>query len=287
MWVLFAAWPVLALAFWSRHRRLSLVLAVVVLTHAYWSLEWVFNMHAPGRTSGTRVRVCAANLLAPNPSRAFASELLALRADVLVLEELSDEWNELLRERGVLARYPYRNVETHPMREDYFGLGILSRYPILDHERIVFGEERYPLLRVDLNIEGRRVRVYAVHTVPPVDSALLALQARQMDTLIAQLLGDGADPNFDVVLAAGDFNATPTSYEYRRLLSTGFAAAHELTGNGFTLTWPNGTRALPPMRLDHIFMHGGFALDMHKGRGEGSDHAPIYLDLVLPSVHAR
>lgn len=287
VWMLMPVWIALGIALASRHRKLTIALGLVAAVHVYWSCEWVFNMGGTANADAPRLRVCSANLLAPQPSPTFARELHAMHVDVLIAEELSNEWMALLEREGLHSQYPHRFLEPHVVTEDYFGLGIYSRYPILSQERIEFGAQRFPLMRVDLNVQGRTVRVYAVHTMPPMDGELLAFQERQNNVLLSHLLNDASDPAIDVVLAGGDFNASPTSHQYQRFLDAGLIAAHEATGQGFSMTWPNGTRAIPPMRLDHFFLSRGTPISVRKGIGQGSDHAPIVLDLALPTRRAR
>lgn len=280
--LLLAAWPLLLIAVLAKKKKISIALAAVVLVHLYWGLEWLPNLASADGPRNSGFRVVAANLLAMRPSEPFAEELAGMHADVLVLEELSAEWESLLRARHVFDSFPHRALEAHPVADDNFGLGVVSRYPILEQERIAFGEARYPLWRVDLDVRGKRVRLYAVHTVPPVSDRFASLQYRQHDILIARLLNDVANPEVNVVVAAGDFNATPSSYSYRRYRDIGLVAAHEAANHAFATTWPNGTAPLPPIRIDHVFVHGAGVHAVREGRGEGSDHAPVIADLIIP-----
>lgn len=280
--LLLLAWPLLAIALWTKHKKTSIALALVVAVHLYWGLEWLPNVAAADGARAAGFRVVAANLLAMRPSDAYAEELTRTRADVIFLEELSTEWQALLERKHFFDAFPHRVLEPHPVAADNFGLGVVSRYPIVEQERIAFGEARYPLLRIDLAVRGKRLRAYAVHTVPPVADSITNLQYRQHDILIARLLNDVADPDIDVVIAGGDFNATPSAYSYRRYRDVGLVAAHEAASEAFDTTWPNGTSIFPPVRLDHVFVHGAGVHAVRQGRGEGSDHAPVIVDLIIP-----
>ena len=281
-WVLLLAWAGLALAVVLRHRRVAALFGVVALVHALWALEWVPRIEAGTRPAGTALRVVTANLLAPEPSREAARALLATDADVIVVQELSDPWDATLREAGVYDAYPFRVTEPHALEENYFGIGILSRRPITSSEVTPLVAARLPLARADLDVGGATVRVYAVHTVPPKDGALLALLERQADVLAARMRRDTADARLAAVIVAGDFNASPTARVYRTMLATGVTEAHEAVGRGLTTTWPNGVFPYPPMRLDHVFVHGAYVSRVRELDAGRSDHAPVVVDLVLP-----
>jgi endonuclease/exonuclease/phosphatase (EEP) superfamily protein YafD len=210
--------------------------------------------------------------------------LLEADADVILVQELSDEWDALLRQSGVYDRYPHRVTEPHPLDRDYFGIGILSRLPLVEHEIKGLAYEAVPFARADVEVGGRRVRFYSIHTMPPMSGAMLRVLGQQAGQLEAMLRADYADPSLAAVVAGGDFNASPTSYVYRRLRATGATAAHEAAGRGLALTWPNGLFLYPPMRLDHLFVHGVHVAGVRELDHGASDHSPLAAELVLPGA---
>ncbi len=283
LWALVPAWALLALAVarpWPRARALAVL---VCAAHLAWALDWM--PRALARSSedapreGPSLRIVSANLLAPRPTRALAIELAALDADVLLLQEVSDEWVALLRDEGLEASHPYRFVEAHAIAEDYFGIAIYSRFPIVERAR--FDLEGVPLLRADLDVEGVALRVYAVHAVPPSSARLHARWRRQMDALEARMREDVRDGR--ALVLGGDLNTSPATRAYRRLLDAGVGAAHEDAFRGLATTWPNGVFLAPPMRLDHVLVHGVAVRDVSEGEGASSDHLPVIVDLALPA----
>lgn len=263
----------------SPRTRVAFGLASLVLVP--WSLEWlpVAALHEAGRSAD--LRVLSTNVLAPNPSPALAREIRDAGADVVLVQEASTEWWALFESEGVLARYPHHVEETHSFREDYMGIAILSRLPILRSG--VVDLAGVPRVWADVRTEGGRVvRLHSIHTWPPFVPELLDRQVRQMELLRALVRADREDSTIDAMVMGGDFNASPMSFQYRRLREAGLVSAHERVGRGFATTWPNLAVPIPPMRLDHVFLAGDVeAVSVREGTGEGSDHLPVFVELSL------
>ncbi len=274
-WALLPAYPLALIALARRHRRIATVLAGLALVHLAWTFEWLPWRDGDGQDAAPLVRVLDANLLAPRPSDALADEILGADADVLALQEVSVEWLALLDARGAREGYPFRVVEAHPLDQDYFGIAVLSRRPLVDAgiERV----ESVPIARADLGVGGRSLRIYSVHTGPPATSGWAGLYQRQMDWLATRLASDVEA--FDVVVAAGDFNASPFAYAHRRLRALGLVDAHEAAGRGLATTWPNGIFGVPPMRLDHAYVRGAAIRSVRELPAHTSDHSPIVIEL--------
>jgi endonuclease/exonuclease/phosphatase (EEP) superfamily protein YafD len=246
-----------------------------------WSLEWL--PVSVGRRGGLPVelRVLSTNVLAPSPTPALAREIRDSGADVVLVQEASTEWWSLLEREGVLARYPHRVEETHSFREDYMGIAILSRLPLVASGIADLGG--VPRAWADVRTDaGSVVRFHCIHTWPPYVPELLDRHVGQMDRLRALVAADRNDPSVDALVVGGDFNASPMSFQYRRLRDAGLVSAHERVGRGFATTWPNLAVPIPPMRLDHVFVAGRIEpVSVREGEGEGSDHLPVFVELSL------
>ena len=164
------------------------------------------------------------------------------------------------------------------------GIAILSRLPSERSGIERLGGTFVPYAWVDVHVGETTVRLYAIHTWPPFAPSMLSLHLAQMGYLRRLAERDLADPSIDVVVLAGDLNASPMSRQYRRLRDTGLVSAHERVGRGFATTWPNLPWPIPPMRLDHVLVGGRDVevVSVHEGVGEGSDHQPVYVSLSLP-----
>lgn len=271
----------------AKKRAIGLGIALVVLVP--WCLEWTRTwMAAPPAPSApvARLRVMSTNLLAPRLSTDLAHEIRDSDADVVLVQEASDEWWALLEMEGVFERYPHRIEETHSFHLDYMGIAILSRLPITDSLIVPLADPYIPIARIDVEVAGLPLRLYSVHTLPPYFPSYLHTHLAQFEQIERMAREDIDSGAFHAVLLAGDFNATPTSHSYRVLREAGFIAAHDSVGRGFAFTWPNGVFWLPPMRLDHLFMlereaNTTHVLSVREGIGGRSDHRPLIVDLAF------
>jgi len=232
-----------------------------------------------GAHAGAPLRVLDANLLAPRPSERLARVLVDARADVLVLQELSDEWLRTLDEAGARERYPHRIVEPHALDTDDFGIGILSARPLaasgIDS---LPGGYRVPLAWADVRVGDRTARLESVHTAPPATSAGAELWLAHAAHLAGRAERRPRDRPYVV---AGDFNGSPFSFAHRRLLAAGLAEAHESVGRGLATRWPNGVFLAPPMRLDHVYVGGASVRSVRELASLTSDHSPLVVELAL------
>lgn len=289
-WVIPFALVGLALSLARRSRRTAIAYAASLVLLVPWSLEWVPAMAGHDASRASDLRVLSTNLLAPNPSPSLAREILAMDADVVLVQEASDEWWALLEREGVLARYPHRVEETHSFRVDYMGIAILSRFPITASGVERLGGTYVPFAWADVTTpDGRRLRAYSIHTWPPFAPSMLDMHVDQMAHLRHLAARDLRDASLDALVIAGDFNASPMSRQYRLLRDTGLVSAHERVGRGFATTWPNLVFPFPPMRLDHVFVagHDVEVVSVGEGVGEGSDHQPVLVELSLHRARPR
>src|SRR5688572_14745034 len=82
-------------------------------------------------------------------------------ADIIALVELSPRNADALKE-NLQAEYPYRVL----FGKKFDGKGLLSRYPIEQHEYFTLLTERSHI-ECHLNIEGQMVTVFVVHAPAP------------------------------------------------------------------------------------------------------------------------
>jgi endonuclease/exonuclease/phosphatase (EEP) superfamily protein YafD len=270
------AYVAVVAALWLRRWTLAAVATLVVACHLTWVCPGALRAAPlpPEAFAAPRLKVMSMNVLMSNPDTdGIVGEVLAEDPDVLLVQELSEHWQAALESGEVARRLRYHVAEA---RESPFGVGIYSRYPLEDAG--IFDAWGTPFARATVRAGGRPVRFYDVHPLPPAYSDWVVNWSEALEIVRAQVEQDPARAGALVV--AGDFNMTRHARWFDRFTALGLRDAHDDRGRGLATTWPNGTLPLPPLRLDHVLLSPDVAcLWIREGRGRGSDHRPLVLEI--------
>jgi len=262
--------PIALVAALRRRTRLAALATALVALYVAW-VGPELAAGDPPKARGRGLRVVSANLLMVHPRpAALAREIARADADVLFLQELSPRWVEALEREGIFRRYPQGEWV---VREDSFGTAILSRAPLTDVE--VFDLAGLPQVRARVELDGLDVELLNVHTLPPRLAEYVAPHRAALDGILARVRALQGRP----FLVAGDFNSTADSAFAARMAELA-DDGWRLAGSGFGATWPNGLFPVPPLRVDHLYLSRRLTVTrMSIGRGEGSDHRPLFATL--------
>lgn len=192
-------------------------------------------------------------------------------SDIKCIQEYStnERWRNLdvnaqLKDKGY-ERFTFK--ATLPDREHALGMGIFSRYPMIDSG--IVWEDKGSLnagLFADIRIGSDTIRVYNVHLA---SMNLELAQYKNTDNYMAKmrvLLGklkagsiqrseeirtllDHVASSPYRVIVCGDFNETPYGYNYR-LINSRLSNVFEKAGSGFGFTYNSKMFFL---RIDHQF----------------------------------
>ena len=204
-----------------------------------------------------------------------------LDADVIGLQEFGPAQADLIAAQ-LADTYPYQALYPGlPLP----GVGLLSRYPILEAEVILPYPDSMWDLRAVLDINGTTTVVYVVHPPPPKNNlSPVHYNNERRDSEITILLNDYIRHETGPVLVMGDFNATDQSRIYHDLDAVLDDAFRE-AGHGMGFTYPanlrNWFRLIPLVRIDYVWYSAHFAaLDAWTGSDSGSaDHLPVVAKL--------
>jgi endonuclease/exonuclease/phosphatase (EEP) superfamily protein YafD/photosystem II stability/assembly factor-like uncharacterized protein len=233
-----------------------------------------------------RVAHCNVHVVHPEPERVL-EWIEGLDADFVLLEEVTPEWARLL-ESGLRGW----TVNLLSPRPDPSGIALLvprgarEGWTTLSAElrqmSEIWGER--PAVELRLAGQGVRLAVLGVHLARPVSEFEAQVQAadyRFLQSWCNERRGAGEE-----VLVLGDFNTSPWSHRFRRLLDAS-GMRDSLAGRGLQGTWPALLPAWLRLPIDHAVHSPGLVVTERRvGPDLGSDHLPLQLELrVVAAAH--
>lgn len=286
-------WGIIALFSRRRWLLVSLQIPLIVLFVAVYGRYFQEREPINPPSDGLALRVSTYNVFSVSSDvERIIGVIRDMDADIVGLQELGVEHSERF-ENDLGNIYPYQAL--YPGEED-FGIGILSRYPLVESEVLVNyenfrGDVHTGLMRVVVDVDGVLITVYIAH--PPVPSPFSFrdnvprfyddnLRDGQLNAL-RERVEDEVNP----VLVLCDCNMTDQSEGYQaldRVLDDSFLEAGK--GLGFTVApQPMGIPSILPliMRVDYVWLSEDFvAIEAFVGKDDGSsDHRPVIAELVL------
>ncbi|QDT11928.1 endonuclease/exonuclease/phosphatase family protein [Planctomycetes bacterium K23_9] len=191
--------------------------------------------------------------------------------DIVLVVEIDDAWVQATKEFA--SRYPYRII--HP-QDNWYGMMILSRLPIIDHQIRHLVQKDVPSIDAKLQMDdGTMIRFVGVHPRPPEPIRDNDATARDAElTLWGSELADAQGP----VIIGGDLNDVAWSQTTRLFLRTS-ELLDPRRGRGFFNSF-HANHWFLRFPLDHIFHSPHFTVSRVERLGfVGSDHFPILIDL--------
>ena len=231
--------------------------------------------------AGPVLRVLTANLLAGRAAaEAVTGLVLRKHADVLFVQELTDEAAARLERAGLSDLLPHR--VTQPVPHGTRG-SIYARYPLCGWPLAAPVPAARCTTRLDLP-SGQFVQLACIHAAPPKPPWSPGATARWRRQLAA-LPTPGDSP----CILAGDFNATLDHAQFRRLLRRGYVDAASQAGNGLSPTWgPRPGQRPALLAINHVLIDRRCAVLTTSAHWlTGSDHRALYAELRLPAPHSR
>lgn len=208
------------------------------------------------------------NILSSNEKYDEAKkELLGNSPDIIVIEELDDEWSERLQ--PIKENYPYIYEIS---RDDNLGIALYSKIHISQIRKLNLGSMNTPAISAFCDYDGKVFELICAHVMPPFNQECFNSTKKTFEELARYVVENGHN-----VIIVGDFNSTPYSYNYKNFLK--ISQMKDLS-NIFHPTWP--TFWFPPFRitLDHIFITKAFAVkDYSVQKNIGSDHCPVWAEI--------
>jgi endonuclease/exonuclease/phosphatase (EEP) superfamily protein YafD len=164
------------------------------------------------------------------------------------------------------------------------GIGLLSRYPLIEQRSLMLLPDSFYCLRAVLDVDSTPVVLYVAHPRPP-GVFPFPFNHEPRDTEIAILREDYLRKETGPLLVVGDFNMSDQSDAYRALddlLSDSFREV----GRGMGFTYPSRLADwsfLRLVRIDYLWHNAQFAVQkIRVGDDSGtSDHRPVIARLIV------
>jgi endonuclease/exonuclease/phosphatase (EEP) superfamily protein YafD len=260
----------LGAVFALRMRGWADVAAIATLVHAMPLAADLTRSPRSGPAGGAEIRVLMLNVLTENRRFDQVRQLIAdEKPDIVGLVEVDRRW--IAGVAPAVADFAGRLEEP---RDDNFGVALYVR------GRANGAIERLgsstPSVVADVAIRDVRLRVVLTHPMPPIDADATRLQERQIAAVAERARG-----LVDPVLVMGDFNTTPWSRLFARLIGrTGLCDSRE--GFGIQASFPSDM-AILRIPIDHLLASCSIGVRARRiGPQVGSDHLPVIVDLTIP-----
>lgn len=227
--------------------------------------------------TGPVLRILTSNLLVGRAEADVIVELASSKhADVLFVQELSDDAETRLEQAGLDKLLPHR--VTQQVRRGTRG-SIYARHPL--HAGPPAGPVSAARVTARLDLpSGQSVHLTCIHAAPPRPPWTPQATIRWRSQLSA-LAAPGDGPH----ILAGDFNATLDHAQFRELLRSGYVDAASQAGHGLSFTWGRHPDRRPTLlAIDHVLTDRNCAvITTSAHRVTGSDHLALFAKLRLPA----
>jgi endonuclease/exonuclease/phosphatase (EEP) superfamily protein YafD len=257
---------VLAALFAVQRRPVGASLAVLLAAfHALPALKGTqADESAAAACGGVPYTVVTANVRYRNTDRSrFLAWLSAEPGDLVLVQEVTPDW---ARDLEQLREYPYRDLRP---REDAYGIGVLSRWPLQQVVARDLAGDGLPSLQGTVAADGRHIRFLGLHTRWPILPGL----ARWRDATLREAAGL-VRASEGPVLVLGDLNVTPRSPVFGTFLQES-GLRDVMHGVHWRPTWMAGFWPLS-LRIDHVLVSPGVCVEQAEvGPSIGSDHRPV------------
>ncbi|MFT4525180.1 MAG: endonuclease/exonuclease/phosphatase (EEP) superfamily protein YafD [Granulosicoccus sp.] len=249
-----------AFAVWTKEKLSAIsfgTVAIIILIKAF-PYYWPFGMGWNGEPDLT---IGHYNLWHHNEDPSAAIQAISdQNADIIGIQELNSAW---LDELSILDKtHPYSFTVPHDTC--CYGIGLYSKYPITIQDQIDL--EKTPALEVEVEVNGRSVKLLYLHARPPAFPDQSQSRNKQLEAM-----GERAKKAKSNWILFGDFNIVPWSIDYQNMVKE---SGGEDSRKGFQATFPADYISLIP--IDHV-VH---SMDMEctgfqSYKLEGSDHKGI------------
>ncbi len=264
---------IIFLGWYKRWKMVGLMLGVLV--YNTWGLlpYWFSGATTPINNVDT-MRLISFNVSRTNTDfQGTIDRFVAENPDFIFLMEVHTEWN--LYFDNLRSVYPHQHVVSH---DSYTGVAFLSKHAWSEIEVLNLGAIPNPSIDVTFPTNSDSsvpLRIIATHPVPPFGAELTQSREKQLTDIVRRLNNEQAN------LVVGDFNLTPWSPSFSRILVAGQLTDATL-GYGISPTLAPLPTWFGGLKVDHILRNEKIGIrNFRLGSNAGSDHHMLIFDFAV------
>ncbi len=254
---------------WKKTVPLAMLAGFLFVFNISSVINWGESIHAAGQSSKS-FKVYSANLNQDNRDLLKINiEVHKIDPEIVLLLEVNLEQDQQLR--SIMQHYPY-----HIYNASFESLGFLflSKFPIHSHNVTKLSKFGNSILEAMLEINQKPVMFYGIHAQRP--SLINYIERKNQFLWLTQQIKEQSLP----VIVAGDFNTTPYSTIFKKLVTVS-RLKDTREGFGWQPSWPT---YFPPLwiPIDHVLVTPDIQVHQRTtGPYVGSDHYPVIAELSL------
>ncbi|MEP6362863.1 MAG: endonuclease/exonuclease/phosphatase family protein, partial [Balneola sp.] len=170
------------------------------------------------------------------------------------------------------STFPFKLTE---IREDNFGLVVLSKVELIDPEKIILSNSGVPSFYFKINMNGKETHLIATHPLPPIGTDYFDYRNEQftnLNKLVKTLNGR--------TVLIGDLNTTSFSPNFNRI-TDGTNLRDSRLGFGLQPSW-NAQIPFISVAIDHVLVSKEIKVtDRRISADIGSDHFPVIIKIAI------
>ncbi len=256
----------------SRWRKSGYIVLGVALVNLIVVLPLYIGSPAEASIDSESIRVMSFNLLSTNENYSEVIDYIeTVDPDLVLLHEASRPWEVAMESAGL----DYEILR--PRSDDLiFGTLVLARGTDLTAVSHGFAAGNPRAVALDLTPPGwtTPLAVLGTHPLAPTDQDRADLRDAQL-----AFAGTWASDQTAPFIVVGDFNSTPWSWPFRRLMSSADLNNSQI-GFGLQPSFPTTSSLLLRVPIDHLLYSEGLEVTGRQlGPALGSDHFPLIVDL--------
>lgn len=258
----------------TRFRRTGMAVMAVAVVNLVPVLPLYVGSPGDSEPTAPSMRVMSFNLLSDNERFGEVIEYIeTIDPDLVLLHEASRPW-EVAMEAADLG------YELIRLRADslIFGTLVLVRGEEIEAISYGFAAAQPRAAQLTYRPTGwpEEIEVLSTHPLAPTEKERAGLRDAQL-----RFAADWASGRDGPRFVVGDFNATPWSWPFRRLMDEADLQNSQI-GFGLQPSFPTSSNVLLRVPIDHLLYSEHLRVrDRRLGPDLGSDHFPLVVDLEL------